>query len=51
MVYLEQWVALEKEHSSSLSGAIEALNASTLCLSITGGAKVLIAELIFVSSL
>lgn len=40
MAYLERWVALEREHCSSLSGAVEALNASTLRLPITGGAKV-----------
>ncbi|XP_074569578.1 AUGMIN subunit 8-like [Curcuma longa] len=39
MTYLEQWAALEKDHFSSLSGAIKALNSSTLRLPITGGAK------------
>ncbi|XP_042431342.1 AUGMIN subunit 8-like isoform X2 [Zingiber officinale] len=39
MTYLEQWATLEKDHFSSLSGAIKALNSSTLRLPITGGAK------------
>ncbi|CAL9211822.1 AUGMIN subunit 8-like [Musa acuminata AAA Group] len=44
MAYLERWVALEREHCSSLSGAVEALNASTLRLPITGGAKAAVVD-------
>ncbi|KAM0939168.1 putative QWRF family protein [Dioscorea sansibarensis] len=40
LAYLEDWAALEKGHSSSLSAAIEALKASTLRLPVSGGAKV-----------
>lgn len=40
MAYLEHWVALESEHYSSLSGLVEALNASTVRLPIKEGAKV-----------
>lgn len=40
MAYLEDWSLLDREHSSSLSGAIEALKASTLRLPIVGGARV-----------
>ncbi|GAB4838340.1 hypothetical protein Ancab_027870 [Ancistrocladus abbreviatus] len=39
MTYLEQWSHLDKEHCSSLQGAIEALKASTLRLPVVGGAK------------
>lgn len=39
LVYLEEWAALDGEHYRSLSGAIEALNASTLRLPVTEGAK------------
>ncbi|XP_077216959.1 AUGMIN subunit 8-like isoform X2 [Tasmannia lanceolata] len=39
MKYLADWILVEREHSSSLSGAIEALEASTLRLPVTGGAK------------
>nr|CAD1837852.1 unnamed protein product [Ananas comosus var. bracteatus] len=37
--YLEEWSLLDRDHSSSLSGAIEALKASTLRLPVVGGAK------------
>ncbi|KAI3996667.1 hypothetical protein MKX01_009499 [Papaver californicum] len=40
MVYLDDWALLEREHSSSLAGAIEALEACTLRLPVTGGARV-----------
>ena len=40
MDYLDQWEVLQTDHSNSLSGAIEALRASTLRLPVTGGAKV-----------
>lgn len=40
MLCLEDWDLTEKDHSSSLCGAIEALEASTLRLPIVGGAKV-----------
>lgn len=39
ITYLEEWISLEKEHSSCVSGAFEALKASTLRLPVTGGAK------------
>ncbi|KAL2318469.1 hypothetical protein Fmac_032345 [Flemingia macrophylla] len=39
MLYLEDWATLDRVYSSSLSGAIEALRASTLRLPIVGGAK------------
>ncbi|XP_022854502.1 QWRF motif-containing protein 2-like isoform X1 [Olea europaea var. sylvestris] len=38
MSFLEDWAALDKDHSISLLGAIEALKASTLRLPIVGGA-------------
>ncbi|GMH17928.1 hypothetical protein Nepgr_019769 [Nepenthes gracilis] len=38
MPYLEEWSHLDKEHSISLHGAIEALKASTLRLPVVGGA-------------
>jgi len=40
IVYLENWSALEAEHSTSLSGTIEALKASTLRLPVTGRTRV-----------
>ncbi|KAJ4964908.1 hypothetical protein NE237_016757 [Protea cynaroides] len=39
MTYMEEWALLDRDHSSSLSGAIEALKASTLRLPVVGGAK------------
>ncbi|KAI9109819.1 hypothetical protein K1719_018860 [Acacia pycnantha] len=39
MKYLEDWALLDRGYSSSLSGAIEALKASTLRLPVVGGAK------------
>ncbi|KAH9608814.1 hypothetical protein KSS87_017662 [Heliosperma pusillum] len=39
MACLEDWDLLERDHSSSLNGAIEDLEASTLRLPVTGGAK------------
>ncbi|XP_043713575.1 QWRF motif-containing protein 2-like [Telopea speciosissima] len=39
MTYLEEWALLDRDHSSSLSGAIEALKASTLRLPVVCGAK------------
>ncbi|OVA09319.1 Protein of unknown function DUF566 [Macleaya cordata] len=39
MTYLEEWAVLDRDHSSSLSGAIEALKASTLRLPVVGGAR------------
>ncbi|KAK9141491.1 hypothetical protein Syun_010891 [Stephania yunnanensis] len=39
MTYLDNWALMEKEHSSSLAGAFEALKACTLRLPVTGGAK------------
>lgn len=40
MSYLEEWAHLDRDHSSSLVGAIEALKASTLRLPLVGGATV-----------
>ncbi|KAJ8634773.1 hypothetical protein MRB53_009040 [Persea americana] len=37
--YLDDWALTEREHSSSLSGAIETLEASTLHLPVTGVAR------------
>ncbi|KAJ6742985.1 AUGMIN SUBUNIT 8 [Salix viminalis] len=39
IAYLEDWALLEKDHTDSLSGAVEDLEASTLRLPMTGGAK------------
>ena len=40
MTYLEEWPLTDHDYSSSLSGATEALRASTLHLPVVGGAKV-----------
>ncbi|XP_021729654.1 LOW QUALITY PROTEIN: QWRF motif-containing protein 2-like [Chenopodium quinoa] len=40
MAYLEEWSLLDKDHTNSLLGAIEALKASTLRLPVVGGATV-----------
>ena len=40
MTYLEEWPLTDRDYSSSLSGATEALRASTLRLPVVGGAKV-----------
>lgn len=39
MAYLDDWAILERDHASSLSGSIEDLEASTLRLPVTGGAR------------
>ncbi|XP_031480329.1 QWRF motif-containing protein 2-like [Nymphaea colorata] len=39
MALLEEWSVLDRDHSCSLSGAIEALKASTLRLPVVGAAK------------
>ncbi|KAL6001808.1 hypothetical protein ACLOJK_041786 [Asimina triloba] len=39
MNYLENWASAEREHSSSLAGAIQALEASTVRLPVTIGAR------------
>ncbi|KAI3831755.1 hypothetical protein MKX03_002527 [Papaver bracteatum] len=39
MTYMEEWALLDRDHSSSLSGATEALKASTLRLPVVGGAR------------
>ncbi|XVF88131.1 hypothetical protein PTKIN_Ptkin19aG0025400 [Pterospermum kingtungense] len=39
MGYLNNWALLERDHINSLAGAIEDLEASTLRLPITGGAR------------
>jgi hypothetical protein len=40
MTYLDDWAALEGDHVDALSGAVEDLEANTLRLPLTGGAKV-----------
>lgn len=40
MAYLDEWAFLEMDHISSLSGAVEDLEASTLRLPVSGGARV-----------
>lgn len=42
MVSLEDWATLERDHVSSLVGAIADLEANTLRLPATGGTKVYI---------
>ncbi|CAL4927493.1 unnamed protein product [Urochloa decumbens] len=39
MAYLEEWSLLERDYTDSLSGIVEALTASILCLPVTDGAK------------
>ncbi|OMP01632.1 hypothetical protein CCACVL1_03046 [Corchorus capsularis] len=39
MAYLNDWALLERDHISSLAGAVEDLEASTLRLPVTGGAR------------
>ncbi|GMI88632.1 QWRF domain containing 8, augmin subunit 8 [Hibiscus trionum] len=39
MGYLNNWALLERDHVSSLAGAVEDLEASTLRLPVTGGAR------------
>ncbi|XP_042440717.1 QWRF motif-containing protein 2-like [Zingiber officinale] len=39
IIYLEEWSLVDKEHTSALSGAIEALKASTIRLPVVNGAK------------
>jgi len=38
--HLDSWETLEEEHSSALTGAMEALEAAILRVPVTGGAKV-----------
>ncbi|CAL9058325.1 QWRF motif-containing protein 2-like isoform X1 [Musa acuminata AAA Group] len=45
MTYLEEWSLMHSNHSSSLSGAIDALNATTLRLPVVGGVKADIQEM------
>ncbi|XP_074587348.1 QWRF motif-containing protein 2-like isoform X2 [Curcuma longa] len=45
LAYLEEWSLIDREHSSLLLGAIEALKASTVRLPIVSGAKMDILEL------
>ena len=40
MDYLDDWALLERDHITSLAGAVEDLEASTLRLPVTGGARV-----------
>lgn len=40
MAYLDDWALLEKDHLNSLSGALEDLEATTVRLPVTSGAKV-----------
>ncbi|PON54275.1 QWRF family [Parasponia andersonii] len=39
MVYLEKWSLVDRDYTGSLSGAFEALRASTLRLPVVGGAR------------
>ncbi|PSS17297.1 QWRF motif-containing protein [Actinidia chinensis var. chinensis] len=39
MLYLDDWDLIDRDHSSSLSGIVEALEASTLRLPVVGGAR------------
>ncbi|KAL3533042.1 hypothetical protein ACH5RR_006563 [Cinchona calisaya] len=39
LAYLDEWSAIEREHADSLSQAIKELQASTLRLPVTGGAR------------
>lgn len=39
LAYLDDWALLERDHVSSLAGAVEDLEASTLRLPVTGGAR------------
>lgn len=41
MAYLDDWAVLERDHASSLSGLVEDLEASTVRVPLTGGARVL----------
>lgn len=40
MAYLDDWAVLESDHIAAFSGAMEDLEASTLRLPVTGGARV-----------
>lgn len=40
MAYLEDWVSIERDHTSSLAWAIGDLQSSTLRLPVCGGARV-----------
>lgn len=40
MEFLEEWALLERDHIGSLVGAVEDLEASTLRLPVTAGARV-----------
>lgn len=40
MIYLEELSLMDRDYSNSLSGATEALKASTLRLPVVGGARV-----------
>ena len=40
IMYLDEWGPMDRDHSNSLSGAIEALKASTLRLPVVSGARV-----------
>ncbi|XP_042505381.1 AUGMIN subunit 8-like [Macadamia integrifolia] len=39
MSYLEDWAVLERDHLSSLAGAVESLEACTLRIPVSGGAR------------
>lgn len=40
MLFLDDWDLMDRDHSSSLSGTTEALEASTVRLPVGGGARV-----------
>ncbi|KAE9609807.1 putative QWRF family protein [Lupinus albus] len=45
MAFLDDWAACESDHVDALSGALEDLEANTLRLPVTGGAKVEVEDL------
>lgn len=47
MTYLDDWATLENSHVDALSGAVEDLEANTLRLPLTGGAKVCLVFVFF----
>ena len=46
ITYLDEWGPMDRDHSNSLSGAIEALKASTLRLPVVSGARVYIYSIV-----
>jgi len=50
VAHLEDWENLEEEHSSALTGAMEALESTILRVPVSGGAKVYIKISLMISS-